>query len=116
VRAVSVRGLCLALALVAVSAASGGCGSSHPAAAWTTSTPSTTSAATTTTNFGVIGSSLNDTITAAGTGGGTIKAGAGNDTIFSRNGFKDTVDGEAGADSAQVDPTDIVANIETLLA
>jgi len=65
--------------------------------------------------FGVIGSSLNDTITAASLGGGTIKAGSGNDTIFSRNGWKDTVDGEAGTDSAQVDAVDITSNIETLL-
>ena len=68
--------------------------------------------------FSVLGSPYNDLITASATGAGTLRALDGNDTIYARNGFKDTVDGGNGTDSAQVDSgtvTDVVSNVETLL-
>ena len=55
-----------------------------------------------------------DTVDGLG-GGDTILGGGGGDTFFAANGSPDTLDGGAGADSAQVDAgLDVVANVETV--
>jgi len=50
----------------------------------------------------------------AGTGGGgdVIRAGAGNDRVYARNGRRDFVDCGPGRDTAWVDKSDVVRNCE----
>jgi len=43
-----------------------------------------------------------------------LELGDGNDTIRARNDSSQRIDGGAGADSAQVDATDVVSNVETI--